>query len=444
MKNTYELNFDGMIGPSHHFGGLSYGNIASLKHEGKPSNPKHAALQGLNKMKFLHDLGIKQAILLPHERPFLKILRKLGFKGSDKKIIDEANKHSKELFTACCSSAAMWTANAATITPSSDSLDSKVHITPANLCSKFHRSIEKEFTEIVLKKIFHDKKLFKHHSPLPSNASFADEGAANHTRICKSYGEEGIHLFVYGRHGFKKDHLIPKKFPARQTADASETIARTHRLKIENTIYLQQNPQAIDAGVFHNDVISTGNENLFLYHELAFVDGDAFIDTLKRVSSFPIEFIKVLENEISLEDAVSTYLFNSQIVTLKSGNMVLIAPLECKQNEKVHQFLNQIDKKVIQDVHYIDLKESMLNGGGPACLRLRVVLNDQELQAVNQSVIFTEELYKKLVHFVNHYYRDHLHINDLADIQFLQECQTALNELTTILNLGNLYDFQKR
>lgn len=430
---TYEVNFDGLIGPSHHFGGLSYGNVASMKHTGNVSNPRQAALQGLNKMKFLHDLGIKQAILPPHERPFLKILRQLGFKGNNKRILQNAN---QELLTACSSSAAMWTANAATVTPSSDSLDGKVHFTPANLCSKFHRSIEKEFTAAVLKKIFLDKKFFKHHMSLPSSSYFADEGAANHVRLCKSYGEQGVHLFIYGREGFRTDSLDPKIFPARQTLEASETIARTHGIN-NQVIFLRQNPLAIDAGVFHNDVISTGNEHLFLYHELAFEGGDAFVRELQK-ASFPIQLVKVLESEISLHEAVSTYLFNSQIVSLKTGRMALIAPQECKENKKVKQFLERLKC----DVYYMDLRESMLNGGGPACLRLRVVLKEIELQACLQSVLFTDELYKKLVHFVTTHYRDKLHVKDLRDLQFLKECYAALNELTHILNLGPIYNFQ--
>lgn len=440
MKKTYELNIDGLIGPTHNYSGLSYGNIASTNHKGIQSNPREAALQGLKKMKFLHDLGIKQAILPPHERPHIPTLRKLGFKGLDQEIIAETSHNFPELLIASSSSAAMWTANAATITPSTDTFDGKVHFTTANLCSKFHRSIECSMTSKLLKNIFADSQYFQHHSPLPSNSIFADEGAANHTRFCKQHGETGFHLFVYGRNGMN-DFTSKAKFPARQTLEASNAIARLHEIKKGHAFFVRQSQVAIDAGVFHNDVISTGNENLFLYHESSFENGEDFSKLLDGLP-FPMNVIKVLKSEISLEDAVSSYLFNSQIVTLQDGNMALVAPAECKKISSVKQFLDGLDKKLIAQVHYLDLNQSMQNGGGPACLRLRVVLNEDELKAANQAVLFDDRLYFKLTDWVNKHYRDRLEPKDLADICLLKETYQALDELTGILHLGSIYDFQ--
>jgi succinylarginine dihydrolase len=439
---VYEVNFDGLIGPTHNYSGLSYGNIASISNQGIVSSPQDAALQGLNKMKFLHDLGIKQGILPPHERPHIDTLKRLGINGSLSDILKEASEKHPHLFACISSSAAMWTANAATITPSTDSFDGKVHFTAANLSSKFHRSIEAPITSKVLQHIFADSALFTHHTPLPSGSAFSDEGAANHIRFCEHHNSPGYHLFVYGREGFN-DHSKNLKFPARQTFEASSAISRLHQIHSQNVFFAKQSKEAIDAGVFHNDVISTGNENLFLYHEQSFENKDLIIGELKKAIPFPMHFIKVLEKEISLKDSVSSYLFNSQLVTLKNNTMALIAPMQCKNNLSVKRFLDGFDKSLISEIHYLDLTQSMLNGGGPACLRLRIVLNENELKATNQAILFDDKLYAVLTEWVKKHYRDRLSQKDLADIQLLDENYQALDELTTILNLGSIYDFQK-
>ena len=143
-----EFNFDGLIGPTHNYSGLSEGNIASFNNSKKTSSPLNAALQGLEKMKLLIDLGIPQGIFLPHERPNLNFLRSHGFLGSDTDIVASAAKNSNLLLNQSYSASSMWAANAATFSPSVDSQDSIAHITPANLFSMPHRRIEAEFTHI--------------------------------------------------------------------------------------------------------------------------------------------------------------------------------------------------------------------------------------------------------------------------------------------------------
>lgn len=440
MKN-FEVNFDGIAGPTHHFGGLSYGNLASMKNKYLTSNPKKAALQCLKKMKFLCDLGLIQGIIPPHERPHIPTLKRLGFKGSDQNIVEEAYKNAPLLFFNCSSSSAMWAANCATITPSTDGSGS-VNITAANLQSEFHRSIECEFTTLILKKIFSDPSHFIHHHPLPSTKIFSDEGAANHTRFCKEYGQKGIHLFVYGRSELIKHDLSPIKFPARQSLEASQAIARQHGLDLSHVIFAQQNPKAIDAGVFHNDVVSVGNCNLFFYHEDAFVNTEDIIKDL--TNKIELNLIKVTSNDVTLQEAVNTYLFNSQIVC-KDTSMILIAPQECKENKRVSDYLKQLIQQdtLISKIFYLDLRESMQNGGGPACLRIRVVLNEKELAAINQNILLNDSLYLKLVSWVETYYRDTLSLQDLYDPNLLIESQNALDALTKILQLGSIYSFQK-
>lgn len=435
-----EINFDGIVGPTHNYSGLSFGNVASMKHEQLISNPKEAALQGLHKMKFLMDLGLKQGVFPPHERPDIPILRKLGFTGTDAEILSKANKESPKILGACSSSASMWAANAAIVTPSVDSFDRLVHFTPANLTSKFHRSIEPETTQRLLKVIFSDPKHFAHHPPLPAGNTFADEGAANHTRFCKHHSEPGTHLFVYGRSVFDKSKTIPSRYPGRQTLESVQAVARLHRLDPSRVIFAQQNPKAIDAGVFHNDVISVGNENLFFYHEEAFVDSEEVIGKMQGVV-----LIKVPASRISLSNAVKTYMFNSQIVTLPDGSMCLIAPNDCESVDDVRNYLDEIitdSSNPINTIHYMNLRESMRNGGGPACLRLRVVLNEKELASIQPKVLLTHELYQQLVAWVNKHYRDHLSPEDLSDPHLLMESRFALDELTKILQMPSIYPFQ--
>lgn len=448
--SSYEVNFDGLVGPTHNYSGLSYGNIASLENQEAASNPKQAALQGLAKMKFLMDRGIKQAVVPPQERPHLATLRALGFTGTDKDILQQAYVQAPELLYACSSASSMWTANAATVSPSVDSLDGKMHITPANLSNKFHRSIEYQTTGKFFRTIFSDPNFFVHHPILPPGNAFADEGAANHTRFCKKHGESGMQMFIFGRYALSrtaKGHT--KTYPARHTFEASQAIARLHQLDNKSAILLQQNPAAIDAGVFHNDVISVGNENLFLYHEEAFADSQEVVDEIQRKLAekcqVALHRIMVPLKRVSLADAVRSYLFNSQIVTLSDGNMLMLAPTECQEVESVAGFLKELMQHKdhpIKQIEYFNLRESMRNGGGPACLRLRIVLNENELRAVHQGVFLTEKLYDQLTSWVERHYRDRLMPKDLADPSLLREGRVALDELTGILGLGALYEFQ--
>jgi len=447
---SYEINFDGIVGPTHNYSGLSYGNVASLQNQRLPSNPREAAIQGLNKMKFMSDLGIKQGVLPPHERPYIPTLKALGFTGSDQEILASAFKSQPELVFAIGSAAAMWTANAATISPSCDSNDHLVHFTPANLSNKFHRSIESPTTGKVLKTIFNDPKHFMHHSPLPSGNFFSDEGAANHCRFCREYGEAGVQLFVFGRYSLKSNATAPKLFPARQTFEASQAIARLHRLNSERIIFAQQSPDAIDAGIFHNDVAAVSNNNLFFYHEKAYLHQQSVIaeidNKMNDLCDTKMIFLEVQSEEVSLDQAVNSYLFNSQLVTLPSGEMALIAPLECQITPSTKIYLDRLLNKKnspIKNIYYQDLRQSMQNGGGPACLRLRVELTQKELKAIHSHVILDENLYQKLLEWIQRHYRDRLYVEDLADYKLLEEVRTALDDLTLILKLGSVYPFQQ-
>jgi succinylarginine dihydrolase len=442
MTVATEINFDGIVGPTHNYAGLSHGNLASQKHASSISHPKAAALQGLAKMKFLHNLGLKQAILPPHRRPDLGVLRRLGFEGSDAEILQEAHRQDPRLLAAVYSASAMWAANAATVSPSADSPDNCVHITPANLLTQFHRSLETSTTAKILRAIF-PGDCFAHHDPLPAAAAFADEGAANHMRLCQGYDQPGIEIFIHGRSGEQS----PAKFPARQTLDASRSIARLHQLDPQRTVFARQNPAAIDAGAFHNDVVAVSNQNVLLIH------ADALAEQRQVLQDITVKYqaihgqgpviISADSAELTLEEAVQTYVFNSQLVTMPDGSMALIAPIECQDHARVQQFLQRVlATSPIRAIHYQDVRQSMNNGGGPACLRLRVAVNEEQLSGVHPGVLFSDAIHAKLKAWIERHYRNSLDPADLADPSLRQESDAALDELAKLLGIPGIYDLQ--
>lgn len=436
MTSYCEVNFDGLIGPTHNYAGLALGNVASAKNAGGVSNPRVAALQGLTKMRGLLELGCAQGFLPPLGRPDLGTLRALGFSGTDRQVIEKAAKTSPELLANIYSASSMWTANAATVAPSPDTPDGKVHFTPANLASNFHRSIEAEGTARALKHIFSNPKYFLHHPPLPGGVHFGDEGAANHGRFAPSHGEKGVHLFVYGEDG--------ARFPARQRRRASEAVARNHGVT-DRSVFAPQGKKALDAGAFHNDVVGVANANVLFLHEQAFEDRDAAHAAIRKAAPF-IEIVEAKASAVSLEDVVTSYLFNSQLVLLAGGEMALILPKETEENKRTRAFVEETlaANNPINRALYMDVRESMRNGGGPACLRLRVVLSDEERKALNQRFLLDDARIAGLEAWIRKHYRDRLHVDDLKDPALMEEVFAALDALTKLLGMGDFYDFQRQ
>lgn len=442
-----EANFDGLVGPTHNYAGLAHGNVASQANRRKPANPRAAALQGLAKMRRLAALGLPQAVLPPLARPDLDWLRRLGFSGSEGELLARAAKVSPVLLAACYSASSMWTANAATVSPSADCADGKVHVTPANLASQAHRALEPSRTGPLLRRLLPGPR-FVHHEPLPAGRAFGDEGAANHTRLAPSHGEAGLEVFVYGHEALRQGIAGPRRYLPRQSREASEAVARLHGLDPARAVFLRQSPTAIDAGVFHNDVIAVGNGSVLFCHEEAYLEQAASLKALRRryaaLGRGALTVIEVPSRRVRLADAVSTYLFNSQLVTLPSGDMLLLAAAECEENPRTRRYLEDLigEGSPITRVEYADLRQSMRNGGGPACLRLRVPLTTPEWAAVPKGIKLDEALHARLADWVCRRYRDHMLPGDLADPDLPGESRAALDELTGILGLGSLYPFQ--
>ncbi|MBU2754726.1 N-succinylarginine dihydrolase [Acidithiobacillus sp. CV18-2] len=442
------MNVDGLVGPSHHYGGLSPGNLASAKNAWQVANPKAAALQGIAKMRLLFDLGLVQGVFPPVATPHLSVLQALGFTGGPETMLRACHRSNPRLLSAVYSASSMWMANSATISSAHDTIDHKIHVTPANLQHSFHRSLEVAGTGRVLEEIFADPEYFVHHSPLPRHADFADEGAANYMRLWHESSEAGLSLYVYGRAAGDSAGDQPKIYPARQSLAASQAVARSHGLHPDRRLFIRQRPEAIDAGAFHNDVVAVAYANVLLCHERAFAEQGSVRESVGRYFASretPFYWLEVPENRISLTLAVQSYLFNSQILPLADGQFLLLAPEECRESPLVWDYLTELcaQDNPIVEIRAIDLRQSMHNGGGPACLRLHVPLDREALNAVHRGIICDKSLLDHLSQWIEKYYRDRLTVDDLADPEFYRNVQEALDKLSDILQLGPIYEFQR-
>ncbi|GAM98914.1 succinylarginine dihydrolase [alpha proteobacterium U9-1i] len=444
--STVEVNFDGLVGPTHNYAGLSEGNLASARNRDAVSRPRDAALQGLAKAKRLAALGLAQGVLPPQERPNISWLRTLGFSGADRDVWRKAWEQAPLVARAAAASSSMWAANAATISPSVDCADGRLHASVANLQTMLHRTIEAPQTERTLRRLLPDEARFAVHPALEPHEALSDEGAANHSRMCASPGAPGVEIFIYGRRGGD----VRAGFPARQTLEASQAIARRHGLAPERTVFGLQATRAIDAGAFHNDVVAVAHEHILFHHEEAFEDKAALFAEIraKAAGLFEPVFIEVPAARVSLAEAVASYLFNSQLVRLPGdATLTLIAPTEARENNKTASVIDELaaaPKAEIGRVEYVEVRESMRNGGGPACLRLRVVMTPQERAAAAQGFFLDDALAGALEAWINAHYREEIAPADLADISLIDETQRALDALTRILPLGSdFYDFQR-
>ena len=440
MAFSGEINFDGLIGPTHNYAGLSRGNLASQKHLNKTSNPKAAALQGLDKMRLIMDQGIPQGFFLPHERPHLKTLRALGFRGTDQDIINRAAKQNPLLLKNVYSASSMWAANAATFSPSIDSYDQNMHITPANLNTMFHRSIEHEFTQAQLELMFGGVAIV--HDPIENISGYGDEGAANHLRVSEQHLKSGFQIFVYGSSAFE----VHQGMITRQAEEISKAVSIMHQLDPDRVLFLKQNEQAINAGSFHNDIVSLANEEVFIFHQEAFADRVELERVLHHLKDHVKRFhpIEILSEDISLDDLVSSYLLNSQLISVKNNEMMLLLPEEVQNHSNCIRWLEEIkSSSPIKHIEFVDIRQSMMNGGGPACLRFKITVNNDEFNQINEKFLLTPKKLMDLRALVTKHYRDKLNPADLLDNNLVQETYRFLDELTQLLDLGNVYDFQK-
>ena len=412
-----EINFDGIVGPSHNYAGLSLGNLASTRNAGQVSQPRAAALEGLAKMRANLALGLTQGVFLPHPRPNHAWLAELGT------TIDQAE---SALAANAMSASAMWAANAATVSPAPDTADRRCHMTVANLRTMPHRSHEWPATLAQLQLAFGDAGQFTVHAAIPP--AFGDEGAANHMRLAPAHGEPGVEIFVFGVSG--------GAFPARQHLQASKGIARLHRLDPARTLFAEQSEAAIAAGAFHNDVVAVANGPLLFAHEKAFANRGRLVAQCERlVSGF--ELVEVPESEVPLTDAISSYLFNAQLVTPPTGEPTLIVPTEARETATVWGWLNRhlSGNGPIRRVEVVDVRQSMANGGGPACLRLRVVADPA---TVDPRFLVDDSRLALIADVVERFWPAAIANDELTKPALIRDIETARLQLLQRLDLGEL------
>jgi succinylarginine dihydrolase len=412
-----EINFDGIVGPSHNYAGLSFGNLAAMRNAGLVSHPRAAALQGLEKMRANLRLGLAQGLFVPPPRPDRAWLQALGTTPEAADPLLRAN---------AMSASAMWAANAATVSPAPDTADGRTHLTVANLRTMPHRSHEWPATLAQLKLAFGDERHFAVHGPVPP--AFGDEGAANHMRFAERHDAPGVEVFVYGVGG--------GSYPARQHREAFKAIARLHRLDPQRTLFVQQSEEAIAAGAFHNDVVAVANERVLFAHERAFEDRDRFFDQLGAV--FPaLEYVEVAAAEVSLEDAIRSYLFNAQLVTPPDGATTLIVPEEARETPAVWSWLQRhlSGNGAIRRVEVVDVRQSMANGGGPACLRLRVVADPT---TVDPRFLVDEGKLDRLADLVGREWPESIDAAELGEQALIAAVERARIALIEVLDLREL------
>ncbi len=412
-----EINFDGIIGPSHNYAGLSVGNLAATRNAGLVAYPRAAALQGLLKMQHNLGVGLAQGRLPPPPRPRRAWLAELG---------TDMETAPAELRAAALSASAMWAANAATVSPAADTKDGRCHLTAANLRTMPHRSHEWPATLALLRLAFADRSHFAVHPPVP--ATFGDEGAANHMRLARAPGEAGVELFVYGTRG--------GAFPVRQAEEASRAVARLHGLDPERTLFVRQSETAIAAGAFHNDVVAVANGNVLFAHEQAFEDRESVYGEIRRLHP-EAEIVEVPAARVSLADAVRSYLFNAQLVSLPVGGMALILPEEARETPAVWVWLEEMvaGNGPIRRTFIVDVRQSMANGGGPACLRLRVVADPA---TVDPRFVADEAKLERIARIVEEHWPERIAPDDLGDPVLWGRIERARAVLLEGLELGEL------
>lgn len=423
--SAVEINFDGLPGPTHNYAGLSVGNVASQSNFGEVSYPRAAARQGLVKMRTVMELGLVQGFLPPPLRPAANALRPFGFKGSDDEVLAAAASEDLGLFRAACSASSMWRANAASVLAAPDTADGRVHLVTANLAGMLHRSFEADETFQLLRRVFPDADRFCVHGPLPSARRFGDEGAANHMRLAAGHGAPGLNVFAHGeqRGG---------SYPERQSRRASEAVARLAGLDPARTLYALQNQAAVEAGAFHNDVVAVANANVLLAHPEAFADPARLYGALRD----QLPNLQVVETfGVSLDDAVSSYLFNSQLVTLPGGDMALILPSDARDNAAAWAAVEAVvaADNPIKHAVVVDVRESMRNGGGPACLRLRVPVDGPARAAIDQRFLLTPERWAALSQVVEAYWPERIAPDDLLSPELWAQARAAHSALEALM-----------
>ncbi|WP_310474063.1 N-succinylarginine dihydrolase, partial [Sandarakinorhabdus sp.] len=203
---------------------------------------------------------------------------------------------------------------------------------------------------------------------------------------------------------------------------------------VSNALFVAQSQTAIDAGAFHNDVVAVANGNVLFAHEHAFADAAGLKADVARRMPDAIT-IEVPDSAVSLEDSIKSYLFNSQLLTLPDGSMALVLPKEAEETPSVKAYLAALveGNGPIRAAHFVDVRESMQNGGGPACLRLRVAADPA---TVDPRFLLDEAKAARLERLVEHWWPETIGPADMANPDLWRQVKAARAALLAELELS--------
>jgi succinylarginine dihydrolase len=247
-------------------------------------------------------------------------------------------------------------------------------------------------------------------------------------RLASAHGGPGVEIFVHGVAG--------GGFPVRQHAEAGRAIARAHGLDPARTLHIGQSEAAIAAGAFHNDVVAVADGLTLFAHEQAFADPAGFYAELRRLLP-EVSIVEVPASAVPLGDAVTSYLFNAQLVTLPEGGQALILPAEARETASVWTWLQEMvaGNGPIRRLELVDVRQSMANGGGPACLRLRVVADPA---TIDPRFLVDNARLDRIAALVERQWPERIAPDQLADPALWEAIERARLALLDVLELNEL------
>ena len=257
-----EINFDGIVGPSHNYAGLSLGNLASARNAGDVSYPRAAALQGLAKMRSNLALGLVQGLFVPLPRPATALARRAGHDIERGRTGDRRQCHERigDVGGQCSDRQPRAGHRRRPLPPHRRQSEDDAAPQP-----RMARHAGATATGVRGATHLRSMPRFRAHSATRARPITCDWR--------RDHGEPGVEIFVYGVGG--------GPFPARQHVEASKAVARLHRLDPERTFFAAQSEEAIAAGAFHNDVVAVANERVLFAHEQAFADKAAIVELVR-------------------------------------------------------------------------------------------------------------------------------------------------------------------
>jgi len=117
--------------------------------------------------------------------------------------------------------------------------------------------------------------------------------------------------------------------------------------------------------------------------------------------------------------------------------MTLVVPSECQDNQPVWNWLQQMlaGNGPIRHVKVVDVRQSMANGGGPACLRLRVVADPA---TVDPRFMLDDAKAEAMEKVVAEFWPEQINPADIGSESLAATIRTARAQMLDLLGLTEL------